>query len=175
MSKFLGTLEVQGNVYVSGLGGYTGTYPDGCSTLQSIVRKELFRITEDNFSDYHYTGPGQMDHLDLAELSDKPGVQIEYSNTSTLLVDLPGLDGDVITIGKEFTILNLSNMAGYITISSSGGVSSNRSIIATPTSGDNTVSTVSMHLGFLKAVRLKAVKIPTNYTMGNYISNTNNK
>ena len=177
MSKFLGTQEIQGGLYINGIGGFSGASGYKYNITQSFVEvfnERLLGITQANIDDYiTYNTRTENDYLDLDTVpSEYGGVQVEYiwpANGVTYEVYPPTITTD--TVGREIIILNLSNRTFYLgcTVSywENGVVYTNRAIIIDHISSSQiTIAGTNLNLGFLKAVRLKAIVLPSIYNGG---------
>ena len=164
MSNIKGNQYIYGEVYISGVGGYSGTVNPYINSLSNVVNKTLFSITDSNISAYHTT-TSTSPAIDVLELMNPAiitysGVQIEQSTYSTLRINLPV--APAMTIGTEFSVLNLSKSATLQFGSPPYSLSSGRMILV-PTSA-NGVSISAPQLGFLKMVRLKSVAVKSGTT-----------
>ena len=180
MSKFLGTQEIQGGLYINGIGGFSGASGyvyDLTQSFVEVLNERLLEIVSSNIDNYtSYDTIAEKDYLDLDKIpSGYGGVQIEYiwpANGYFYEIHPPTITAD--TVGREIIILNLSNRTVKLGCSVSywenGTVYTNRAIIATSTSDNTSFTGVGINLGFLKSIRLKAIILPSIYNggYGNY-------
>ena len=155
MSEFYGTQKIRGSVYVNNIGGYPGSVSSPL-TLQSIVNKQLFKITNGNIAQYYTSGV-----LELQELRYYSGVQIEQGTYSSLVVNLPVAPS--MFEGAEFTVLNLGANKDSLTIGSSSGTLGSGKMVITWSTAHEAIAITRPILGFLKAIRFKSVAIGTSW------------